>query len=102
MIIGKFHLAITDRQTLEIPSPARILSVIAKPDEFNHEDVLLYAEMEKGAPLLYRKIRIYGTGHEMDEPHTGIFLGTVHTENGQLVWHIYDVTDYDAEHHYGP
>uniref|UniRef100_A0AB39CEK9 DUF7352 domain-containing protein n=1 Tax=Pseudomonas phage HRDY3 TaxID=3236930 RepID=A0AB39CEK9_9VIRU len=101
MIIGKFHLGITDHQTLEIPAPANIRSVIMQPDAFNHENVVLYAEMEKGAEILERKIRMYGTGHEMDDV-VGNFIGTVSTEGGQLIWHVYDVTDYDAELHYRP
>lgn len=95
MIIGKFRLNVTDRQTLMIPAPANIRSVIEQ-----YGDVMLYAEMNDGAEMLERKIRIYGTGHKMDEPHTGQFIGTVSTEQGQLIWHIYDVTDYAAERHY--
>jgi len=99
MIIGKFHVMVSDWQELEIPAPANILSVIMQPDIFGNENVVLYAEMEKDAPALKRQLRIYGTGHTMDEPHTGRFIGTVSTESGQLIWHIYDVTNYLAEQH---
>lgn len=99
MIIGKFTLPTVDRQVVEIPEPAEILSVIEQ-----YGEIVLYAKMEKGAPLVTKTIDIYGTGHTITKPQSllvegvyksepGKFLGTVSTENGALIWHVFDSTD---------
>lgn len=98
MIIGKFELATVDRQVVEIPQPAQILSVIEQ-----YGVVVLYALMEKGAPLETKTIDIYGTGHTIPKPASllagkvksepGTFIGTVSTEDGALIWHVFDSTD---------
>nr|DAF93641.1 MAG TPA: hypothetical protein [Myoviridae sp. ctshb19] len=99
MFIGKFYLSISTCQTLEIPAPANIRSAIAQTDIYGRENVVLYAEMEEGAEIRKRQIRIYGTGQTMDEV-VGNFIDTVSTEGGKLIWHVYDVTDYLAEQHH--
>lgn len=99
MIIGKYKLTVTDRQVLEIPAPATILSVIEQ-----HGDVVLYAIIDYGSESTVTKvIDIYGTGNRIPferstyegEPQTepGKFIGTVSTENGGLIWHVFDATD---------
>lgn len=98
MIIGKFMLETTDRQVLEIPAPATILSVTEQRNE-----LVLYAIMEPDAPTVTKVIDIYGTGHQipkerstyLGEPQTepGTFLGTVGTCAGSLMWHVFDATD---------
>jgi len=99
MIIGKYVLSVTDRQVLEIPAPAQILSVIEQRGE-----VVLYALIDYGTESTVTKvIDIYGTGHKVPkdrstyegEPQTepGAFIGTVSTENGGLIWHVFDATD---------
>lgn len=98
MIIGKYKLTVTDRQVLEIPAPATILSVIEQ-----HGDVVLYALLNEKAPTVTKVIDIYGTGNRIPferstyegEPQTepGKFIGTVSTANGSLIWHVFDATD---------
>lgn len=39
-----------------------------------------------------RQVRVYGTGFEV--PGHASHLGSCMTENGTLVWHVYDVTPY--------
>lgn len=87
MIIGKFKLSTTDVQTVEISEPANILSVIEQRDE-----IVLYAEMKRGAPTVKKQICIIGTGNPMPE-YPGRFIGTVSTEQGSLIWHVYDRTE---------
>jgi hypothetical protein len=98
MIIGKFPLETTDRQVLEIPAPAQILSVVEQRGE-----IVLYAILNPDAPTVTKVIDIYGTGHQipkerstyMGEPQKtpGTFLGTVATIGGSLMWHVFDATD---------
>jgi hypothetical protein len=98
MIIGKYTLETTDRQVLEIPTPAQILSVVEQRGE-----IVLYAIIEEGTQTVTKVIDIYGTGHTipkerstyMGEPQTtpGVFLGTVATVGGSLMWHVFDATD---------
>jgi hypothetical protein len=97
MIVGKFILQSVDRQVVKIPLPAKILSVIEQ-----HGEIVMYALMCKDAPTVPKTIDIYGTGHDVRDKRTdfcdglsepGIFIGTVSTENGSLIWHVFDGSD---------
>lgn len=88
IIVGKFELPIMTHQVVEIPHPAKIISVINQRDK-----IVLYAEINPNSWKVSKHIGIYGTGHELSFKDKR-FIGTVSTFNGDLIWHVYDETDY--------
>ena len=95
--IWKFKLEITDEQILEMPKGAIFTSVdkIAEPTQhsrFDREDRLyLWAIVDSEARKENRTIYIYGTGQPLRPVHKNKkdFIGTVVTEGGQLIWHVF-------------
>lgn len=85
--IFKYKLENIDQQTIEIPLPARILSVIEKND-----DIVLYAVVDddQDVPKIPVDISIKGTG-DVVESGIGLytFLGTVKLFNGKETWHVF-------------
>jgi hypothetical protein len=85
--IFKYKLENIDQQTIEIPLPARILSVVEKND-----DIVLYAVVDddKDIPKIPVDISIKGTG-DIVESGIGLytFLGTVKLFNGNEIWHVF-------------
>src|SRR3990167_7009252 len=87
--ISKYPLEITDYQTVEIKSPAILLSVVGIGDEID-----MYAmvdELEYGIPV---DVRMIGTCHAIkDDIGHYKFLGTVNLmngrENGREIWHVF-------------
>jgi len=75
-----------------MPKNAEILYV-GNQDNYPCLWVLVETELEKEN----RKFRIYGTGHpilpNVNTPYNtyDIYVGTVITWNGKLVWHIFEV-----------
>lgn len=91
--IFKYKLENVDQQTIEIPLPARILSVVEKDD-----DIVLYAivDDDKDIPKISVDILVIGTG-DVVENNIGIytFVGTVELFGGQEIWHVfYRYTDH--------
>ena len=85
--IFKYKLENIDQQTIEIPLPARILSVVEKND-----DIVLYAVVDddQDVPKIPVDISIKGTG-DVVESGIGLytFLGTVKLFNGNEIWHVF-------------
>jgi hypothetical protein len=87
--IHKFPFLIGDEVRVLMPKGARILSV--DQQAMTRSDMLqLWAQVDLNEQsMAERKLLVYGTGHKMlAEP--GRFIGTVLTQGGALVWHIYD------------
>lgn len=84
-VIYKYPLEVTDRQDVEMPQGAKILSV-----QTQGEVVCLWALVDKQREIVRRKIRILGTGHEHEESYTSGYIGTTQQANGALVWHVFD------------
>ena len=95
--IWKFKLENIDQQTIEIPLPAKILSVVE-----HNDDIMLYAVVDddKDVPKIPVDILIKGTG-DVVEKNIGLytFLGTVELFDGlarKEIWHVfYMYTDND-------
>ena len=87
-VIWKYPLEVTDYQELELPKGAKILSV----GESRDGELALWALIPHG-PLEKekRKFRIAGTGHFITPSETQNFIGTVITNDGFLVWHIFEI-----------
>ena len=84
MRIWKWPLTIADRQTIEMPSGAKLLTV-----QMQGERPQLWALCKEANPLIARKIAIYGTGNPMpDEP--GQYIATFQSHGGALVWHVFE------------
>ena len=85
--ILNYKLENIDRQTIEIPLPERILSVI----EHNNDIVLRYiADDNKNVPKISLDILVIGTG-EVVEDNIGIYtsLGTVKLFDGKEIWDVF-------------
>lgn len=83
MTIWKFKLEIEDEQTVMMPMQAKVLSVAEQGG-----DLCLWAMVDPINRVEPRRVRIVGTGHEMFWSE-GKFVGTVLTEGGRLVWHVF-------------
>lgn len=82
-IIGKFPLNL-DSGVILAPANANLISVHVQRDQ-----VCIWGEMDSDARPVSRKVYVMGTGQVLP-PDRGRFLGTVVTEGGALIWHIYD------------
>ena len=81
--IWKYPLVLGQRQTICIPKGFKILTV-----QEQHGVICLWAEVIPPSQLENVIIKVVGTGHaevtDVDE-----YLGTVQTNSGLFVWHIY-------------
>ena len=84
--IFRYPLQIIDEQFIEIPYGGKILSVKEKDNELS-----LWALVETGNLNLSvsTKITIVGTGNPADHIDDHIFIDTVITHMGQMVWHVF-------------
>ena len=84
--IWKYPLIPMDSQAVTAPEGAQFLSVLeqgARP--------MLYALVDPEAPMVSHDVQIRGTGHPIDEAllQSHVFLGTVASHSGFLIWHIF-------------
>lgn len=84
--IWKYPLSIMDSQVVVAPEGVEFLSVIEQGGM-----PMLYALVDINAPMASHEVQIRGTGHSVDETflQSHVFLGTVSTNSGLLVWHIF-------------
>jgi hypothetical protein len=90
--IHKYQLNITDFQEIEMPEGAKILHVESQPTPhmLSKERLCLWAEVDDEKPLVPRRIRVFGTGHDMEHEHQLRYIGTTPMHNHALVWHVYE------------
>jgi hypothetical protein len=84
--IWKFPLMMTDRQTVEIPLPAELLTVQLQ-GKVPHENACLWAEVDPEGEKVRIEIAMIGTGHPVPEGMR--YISTV--QYGALVFHFYEV-----------
>lgn len=84
-VIYKYPLAITDVQSIEMPVRSEILCVQMQLDK-----PCIWAKVETDEPSDVKTIRIYGTGHPIDED--GQYIGTFQLQSEGLVFHVFDNT----------
>lgn len=86
--IFKYTLASIDRQTLELPKNAHILSVAEQ-----HNNIVLYAIVDITEKEKYSYIvRVYGTGQSLsfdEDLEKFEFFGTVKLMDGMLMFHVF-------------
>ena len=83
--IYKYPLIITDSQIVEMPKGAKILTV-----QTQNDTVCLLALVDTERPPEQHTIFIFGTGHPFLLNKSATYLGTVQTNNGMLVWHVFE------------
>lgn len=84
MKIWKWTLAIVDRQYLQMPVGAKILTV-----QIQNEMPQLWALCNPEAPKETRAFGIYGTGNPMpNDP--GHYIATFQINSGMLVFHVFE------------
>lgn len=88
MTIWKYPLETTEMQFLSMPRGARILSVQAQSGK-----PCIWALVNPDADKGKRHIRIYSTGHRVDERFVGEFVGTYQLQGGAIVFHVFDIGD---------
>lgn len=90
MVIWKYSLRITDRQTVTMPINAEILGVQEQAGGLQ-----LWACVDPQFRSEQRHIEIVGTGNPMadvaDEGFARHHLATVQTAGGSLVWHVFEL-----------
>ncbi len=86
--IWKYELNIfgTGRVSIMAPINGKILYVGCQ----NEVHPVLWIEVNSLETPKERIFKIYGTGHSHDESVNQKYIGTVFTQNSQLVWHIYE------------
>lgn len=87
--IWKFPLRVADKQTIEMPAGAQILSV-----QSQGETACLWARVDSDAPKEPRVVAIFGTGHAMPEDEITFklkFISTFQMLDGALVFHAFEV-----------
>lgn len=86
MRIWKFTLNLQDRQTIQVPKGAQLLTV-----QLQFELPQLWALVDENTPASgceWLSIAIYGTGNPM--PHSpGRYLATFQQAGGAIVWHAF-------------
>lgn len=87
--IWKFPLRIEDTQSVGIPEGGRILTV-----QMQGYCPCLWALVDPYAPVTRRSIRIFGTGHEINDAESLTYIGTFQMGDaplGSLVFHVFEV-----------
>ena len=82
--IYNYKLDVIDKQVIQLPQNAQILSV-----QEQHGELCLWALVEEQAETEDWTIQIIGTGNPAYHVDAGDFIGTVQARGGYLVWHIF-------------
>lgn len=85
MVIWKVKLQIIDKQNIEIPAGATILT-----SQIQKDDLVLWFMCIEGSAKCTRKIAIYGTGNPMPS-NPGKYISTFQLQNGDLVFHVFEL-----------
>lgn len=56
----------------------------------------LWAQVETEAPIVRRLFSVYGTGEPMEEIPGRVYVGSVLSLEGHLVWHVYEYPGADV------
>ena len=85
--IWKFPLQSIDRQSVQMPQGAEILTV-----QTQRGQPCLWAIVDDVAPMERRVLEIFGTGHEIHEEMETErkYIGTFQLMSGDLVFHVFE------------
>ena len=84
--IWKFPLDFADKVEIQMPCFAAIIHVGVQ-----HERLCLWAIIDIDQPLVTRRFRVIGTGHEYPDCLPEKYIGTVFQD--VFVWHIFEVPE---------
>lgn len=94
--IFKYKIPQATTGLIYLPKGAEILHVgVQRERQFYGEEVeavFLWALVDLKQPLTPRKIRLVGTGWDLEES-PGKYLGTVQINGGSYVWHVHVFED---------
>lgn len=82
--IYKYGLDITDKQRIELPVGAELLSVQNQRGEIN-----LWALVDSEAELEENLIECFGTGHPINIDAPRQHLGTIQIQDGLQIYHFF-------------
>jgi hypothetical protein len=82
--VYKYTFEIDDEITIPMP-PGDILSV-----QVQRGRPCVWALVDPKAPLIERRFRIAGTGHDIDNADQLTFRGTFQLRDGALVFHLFE------------
>jgi len=85
--IWKFELKLTDKQFINLPKGAELLSV-----QNQNERACLWGLVKPNEEKEERCFEIFGTGHEIHSD-MGVdrkYIGTFQMQNGGLVFHLFE------------
>jgi hypothetical protein len=82
--IYKYPILVVDEQTVIMPFGAEILTV-----QMQNGQPCLWALVDTSNPINQRHIQVRGTGHDCSD--AGRYIGTFQMENGELVFHVFEV-----------
>lgn len=68
--------------SIQMPEGATIRRVVVQ-----HDTPTIWAEVDTGAKLVVRNLRVYGTGHPI--PAGAVYVGT--WDDKPFVWHLYEL-----------
>lgn len=83
--IHKFPFKVDDRVTIEMPDGALVLCA-----QSQRNVPCIFAMVDTDRPKTKRHFSFYGTGHEDRGADRRDYVGTVQTNDGYLVWHIFE------------
>lgn len=84
--IWKFTLQMLETQLVQMPEGAEVLSVHVQLGE-----VQVWALVDTAASPTARRFEMYATGQPIPHGPDGTFVGTVMFQDGQYVFHVYEV-----------
>lgn len=90
--IYKYPLEQRNINEVEMPEGAEILSV-----QVQNEIPVLWAIVDTENPNEKRKIRIIGTGHEINACEMMIFIDTFQLPKLGLVFHVFEIPNYNKK-----
>ena len=91
--IFKYSMEIMDRQEVELPAGAKILSVQAQ----NGLPQIWAMVDDSQAKTDMVHIRIIGTGYEIPDADSLEYIGTVQLINGECVFHVFKEVDHGKQ-----
>lgn len=83
--IYKYPIKVTDEQTLKLPVNAKILTV-----QTQNDTPCIWALVDTSeAQTENVDIRVYGTGHTINDSDNLDYIGTFQMHGGSLVFHVF-------------
>lgn len=86
----KYSLAIDDKQDLDLPLDAQILTIAMQ----HNQQLCLWALVDPAQKQqVTRKLRMAGTGHPIVSDNFHKYIASVQLANGSLVFHFFEETE---------